>query len=119
MSVTVVNVRDYKGNGTYIGRAKDPTRSVFGNPYSHIDGTLARYKVATREDAIEKYREWVQYQWENDEYFHLCLSSLVRKHQAGERVVLACHCAPLPCHGTVLKEYIEALAFFWNEDTPF
>lgn len=121
MSVTVVNVKDYKGRGTYIGRARDPKDAVFGNPYSHLEGTLAKYKVATREEAIERYREWIQGQWEQDEYFRLCLTGLAKEHAAGKKVVLACHCYPDPCHGNVLKEYIEGLVALGvvESDEPF
>src|ERR1700761_7257816 len=38
----------------YIGRP-----SKWGNPFSHRQGTLARYKVGTREEAIEAFRNWI------------------------------------------------------------
>lgn len=37
----------------YIGRP-----SKWGNPFSHKAGTLAQYRVASREEAIARYREW-------------------------------------------------------------
>jgi len=39
----------------YIGRP-----SKWGNPYSHLENTLADFQVNTREEAIEKYREWIR-----------------------------------------------------------
>jgi hypothetical protein len=36
----------------YIGRP-----SKWGNPYSHLSGTLAEYKVSSREEAIENLGE--------------------------------------------------------------
>ncbi len=37
----------------YIGRP-----SKWGNPFSHKSGTLAQFRVATREEAVARYREW-------------------------------------------------------------
>lgn len=33
--------------------------TIWGNPYSHLEGTLALYKVKTRIEAIDKYREYI------------------------------------------------------------
>ena len=52
MKITVRNKKTYKGTGIYIGRP-----SVFGNPYSHLDGTLAIYKTDSLEESIRKYEE--------------------------------------------------------------
>ena len=38
----------------YIGRP-----SKWGNPFSHKVGTLAKYKVSSREDAVQKHKEWL------------------------------------------------------------
>ena len=31
----------------------------WGNPFSHKVGTLAKYKVKSKKEAIEKYRAWI------------------------------------------------------------
>lgn len=74
--------------------------TIWGNPYSHKDGTLATYKVATRKEAIEKYREYIL---DNPEL-------LAKLHELKGKV-LGCWCAPLPCHGDVLIELIERLEY--------
>lgn len=77
----------------YIGRP-----SKWGNPFSHKEGTLAKYRVFTREEAIQKYREWIMTQQ------HL----LADLHELqGKR--LGCWCKPLPCHGDVLVELVYKL----------
>ena len=38
----------------YIGRG-----SIYGNPYSHLENTKATFKVATREEAVKKYEEYL------------------------------------------------------------
>lgn len=75
----------------YIGRG-----TKWGNPFTHLNSaTLARHKVATREDAIEAYREWIT----TGAGRHL-LSDL---HELRGKV-LGCWCSPKPCHGDVLAE---------------
>ena len=41
-------------DAVYVGR---PTK--WGNPYSHKDGTLAKYKVATVAEAIHAYEKFL------------------------------------------------------------
>jgi len=77
----------------FVGR---PT--VWGNPYTHRDGpTRAEIKVATVEEAIEKYEIWIR------ERPGLLL--LARQVLRGK--VLGCWCKPGPCHGDVLARIAE------------
>lgn len=80
-------------NSYYIGRG-----SKWGNPFTHIKDkkTKALYIVDTREEAIEKYRDWLL----NNTILIHSLRELVGKD-------LVCYCAPLPCHGDILKELVE------------
>lgn len=66
----------------YIGRP-----SCWGNPF--ILG-----QDGTREEVIQKYREWIQTQPE--------LMARARKVLRAQH--LLCYCAPQPCHGHVLAE---------------
>ena len=77
----------------YIGRP-----SKFGNPYSHKEGTLAEFKVATREESVEKYEEYLL---QNEE---LMLSLYELKYKT-----IACWCKPKSCHGDILKKYVDRL----------
>ncbi len=65
--------------------------SKWGNPYSHLDDTLARFRVSSRDEAIQRYEEWIKTQPE----LMAALPELRGK-------VLGCFCAPRPCHGEVL-----------------
>ena len=67
--------------------------TVWGNPYSHKDGTLAKYRVKTRGEAIQKYREYIL---DNPEL-------LARLPELRDKV-LGCWCKPAACHGDVLEE---------------
>lgn len=76
----------------YIGRP-----SKWGNPFSHLSNTLAKFKVNTREEAMWAYREWIT----NGAGKHL-LNDL---HELKDKT-LGCWCKPLSCHGDILKELI-------------
>ena len=94
MTTTVVNRRNYHYD-VYIGR-----RSSWGNPFSIG-------KDGTREEVIEKYREYISKQ-----------PRLLNRIGELRGKVLGCWCAPLPCHGTVLLELIQE-KFGGKMITPF
>ena len=72
----------------YIGRP-----SIWGNPYSHKEKTLADYKSETREEAVESYKQWIL----NSPDLMALIPTLKGK-------VLGCWCKPLACHGDILLE---------------
>lgn len=77
----------------YIGRP-----SKWGNPYSHLEKSSSKYKTNTREEAINKYKEWIT----NGDGKHL-LNDL---HELDGKI-LGCWCKPKSCHGDILIELIE------------
>ena len=78
----------------YIGRG-----SKWGNPFTHLPkGTKAKYVVSSREEAIDKFREYILH----GEGKHL-LNDL--KELKGK--TLGCFCKPKSCHGDILVELIE------------
>lgn len=93
MKTTVVNKHHKVPYDIYIGRG-----SIFGNPFTHLDNTKAQFKVASREEAIEKYREWIMNQPE-----------LLSKLPMLKGKVLCCYCKPKSCHGDVLAELADLL----------
>jgi hypothetical protein len=72
----------------YIGRP-----SIFGNPYSHKEGTTALYKTETRDEAVEKYAEWLSTQ-----------EDILREIPTLKGKILGCWCSPQLCHGLILAE---------------
>lgn len=103
MRILVVNQRHTK-SGEYIGRP-----SVLGNPFTHIpQGTLAEIVVASREEAIARYREFLFRHIENKT--PAIVNELVRladiARSTGE-LKLRCWCVPLACHGEVIKAVLE------------
>jgi hypothetical protein len=75
----------------YIGRP-----SKWGNPFTHKDNTLAKFKCINREEAISKHKIWL---------LHGEGKHLLKELSELEGKVLGCHCKPLACHGdTLVKE---------------
>jgi len=83
----------------YIGRGRDPRTGEpgrWGNPFSHRPSRVAGViVVATREEAIARYRRWL---WAEIEAARVDLAELTSLHGKA----LGCWCAPAPCHGEVL-----------------
>jgi hypothetical protein len=83
----VVNIKDGHSYDVFIGRP-----SKFGNPFSHMPGTLAQFQVSSREEAIEYFENYIR----NTPM----LLKAVKEELKGK--VLGCFCHPLPCHGDIL-----------------
>lgn len=95
---SVVNLR-YKRGEVYVGRRD--TGMHFGNPFSHQRGTLAKVRVASREEAIARFRTWLEGATDQDveperRAWILTNVPLLRGK------VLMCYCKPKLCHGDVL-----------------
>lgn len=90
MTTTVVHCKQFPFDA-YIGRP-----SPFGNPFSHKANTLAKYKVETREEAVQKY----------EEYLLTRLDLLVQLSRL-KGLTLGCWCKPLSCHGDILAKFAE------------
>ena len=89
----VVNLRQLPYD-VYIGRGS----GIWGNDWSHLPSTLARYHVASREEAIRKHMEWFLSQKDMIE----------RARRELRKKVLGCYCAPLLCHGFTLAAVANA-----------
>ncbi|MEG4286392.1 DUF4326 domain-containing protein [Microcoleus sp. A006_D1] len=88
----------------YIGRGtKKLPRSPLANPYSiGFDGN--------REQVIKLYREWLWYQINISEHNPngalKKLLAMARLVKGGKPLILTCYCAPLACHGDVIRNAI-------------
>lgn len=92
MTARVVHVKR-EAYDVYVGRQRAGDLG-WGNPFSFKEGTSAEFVVASREEAVSKYREWL-----------LAQPALVEKAKQELRgKVLGCWCKPAACHGDVLLE---------------
>lgn len=98
MPATVVNVYRTRHWDISIMRP-----SVYGNPFSHLLGTRAKYQVGTREESIQRYREWLME--DGQEWLRKRMLLELRSK------VLGCCCSPLDCHGRVIAEFVNE---FWG-----
>lgn len=82
--------KDAPQDAVYVGR---PTK--WGNPFSHLPSTAAKFKVKTREEAIQRYTQWL-FSKEPSEF------QQIKQELRGKDLV--CWCAPKPCHADILLE---------------
>lgn len=80
-------------NTVYVGRP-----SEWGNPFSHLDSTLAEFKVKDRDEAVTKFEEYLIEKMKNPEY----KAKLIRELKGKD---LMCWCHPANCHAEVLMKY--------------
>lgn len=93
MSVTrVVNMKE-ESFDIYIGRP-----SKRGNPYSHKRGTLAKFLVSSRNEAIEKYESYL-----------LDNKNLMDSLKELKGKTLGCWCHPKKCHGDILSKWANSI----------
>lgn len=80
-------------NAVYVGRP-----SKWGNPFSHLSGTLAQYKVESRDEAVSAHRWW--FLWNAE------LVKAARRELRGKDLI--CWCKPKSCHADILLEVANA-----------
>ena len=109
---TVIHIKnapkewEYNSNYAYIGRSgaqNESLKGYYGNPYSHKKNSIAKYIVSSREEAVEKYKEYFYERIEKDDVFLKNIEKLRDK-------VLVCWCkikGNESCHGDVIKEYLD------------
>jgi hypothetical protein len=99
----VVNKKTYRhSDDVYVGRG-----SPLGNPFGHKPSAIAKFKVETRAEAIEKYREWLVDAIESDPVVSQAFTNLVDFYKDFGGLVLSCWCSPKRCHAEVIAEMIE------------
>ena len=92
-NTVLVNLKTGARCDVYIGRP-----GPWGNPYSHEGNTQAKYKVKSRQEAVEKYEEYILQQ-----------PDLMSRLSELEGRVLGCWCVPALCHGHVLIKLINTV----------
>ena len=87
----VVNIKD--NYDVYVGRP-----SKWGNPYTHLEKSAAKFKVDSIEEAVKKYEEYLI---SNKELFNSLFELKNKK--------IACWCKTKKCHAYILKKYVDML----------
>jgi hypothetical protein len=89
-TVEVVNLRTCKDFGTRVGDVRIDRATKWGNPYKIS-------KTCSREKSIAQYE------------FHFVFKLLKDIEELRGARRLGCWCAPLACHGDVIKKYLEKI----------
>lgn len=91
MATTVINKHHKLPYDISIGRD-----GKWGNPFSHMEGTTAQFKVDTREEAVINHRKWILKQ----------PNLMLALHELKDKI-LGCTCYPALCHGQTLIDLID------------
>jgi len=99
----IVSGIEFSGNNIYIGR-KNKKHGVERSPLAN------RFPIAgsTREESVAKYRLWLWDQIVDEDKAVLGeLSRIWQMSQRVEEINLYCYCAPLLCHGEIIRSCLE------------
>lgn len=94
METRVVNLYKEKFD-IYIGRAGKGQNGYYGNPFPLLKGE-------ERGSSLEKYAKYFYERLEKDEEFKNNIHALKGK-------TLGCFCKPQPCHGDIIKKYLDGI----------
>ena len=98
----VVNGKTFGWIGAeYIGRGRK------GLKHSVLSNRFVIGRDGDRDEVVAKYRAWLWLEVKAKGEVWDELVRLAERRKAGEDIVLACWCAPLPCHGDVIVRCIE------------
>ncbi len=103
--IRVVNRRNYRGHdAVYVGRG-----TPLGNPYSHLPtgSSQAKFKVETRDEAVDKYAEWLPDAMKTDPMVRKVFEGLVQFYRDFGELTLSCYCAPKRCHAEVIARMVQ------------
>lgn len=105
VNIKTCSIKDKLGTHVYIGR-RMPNRpgSLLGNPFKPRSYTDPQ----ARQECLDLYRDWLTKQeLSRSEAWHE-LQRLAEIAKTDD-LYLACWCAPLSCHGDILKAEIEKM----------
>lgn len=98
-----------------IGNIRNPPKSPDWPKYRYVkvDRSTAvgnPFKIGpdgTRKDVIDKFRDWLPKAYKENERVRSIIDRLVDHELHNEcETVLLCWCDPLPCHASVIKDFV-------------
>jgi hypothetical protein len=106
--IKVVNLR-LENYSVYIGRTGHGQDGSLGNPVAigkacPVCGQIHMDSGST----LPCYKKYLWKRVHTDKAFYEKLKELEKRHKDGENVIFGCFCHPKPCHGNIVKAYIEA-----------
>jgi len=76
--------------------------SPLGNPF-HMEFETQRDTV------INQYKVWLHEEYKKHGPVYAALQRIIQAERNNEQIALVCWCAPLACHGDVIKDAVEAI----------
>jgi hypothetical protein len=104
-NINIVNMKDHIPTeyDYYIGRP-----SIFGNPFSHLEDSEAKIIVDNRDISIELYKKFFYTRINNNDMILILeINKMIDIYNEYGKLNLVCWCKPKPCHGDIIKEYLE------------
>ena len=101
LNIQVVNLRHEETWPENVPVYRIDRTTILGNPY--FIG-----KDETREQVIEKYRLLLPQQYNLLSFVKDRIDEMLEKAKT-HPILLACWCSPLPCHGDVIKDFLNDL----------
>lgn len=105
--ITVVNKRTHAPteNDFYVGRG-----SLLGNPFTSksLGETKAKFEVKSREEAISKYKEYLDGEVENNNKPICDKLNEIYTSALKNDINLVCYCKPNDCHGDYIKNIVNS-----------
>lgn len=93
----LLNMRETGGHPPD-GVVRIDRRGPWGNPFSHVPNTKARWMCSSRNESVDRFHEWVLHSDDREAVW-------IREHISElEGKDLICWCTPRRCHGEVLME---------------
>jgi len=99
--VNTVNL--FSNPKAYVHNIMYTSGSILGNPFYNE-------RNLTRAQRIEKFRIYFEEKMKGDERIKDLISAMVDLYIKGFDIKLVCACSPKPCHGDVIKLWIETMA---------
>ena len=108
-SCEIVNIKENNSYDIYIGRP-----SIYGNPFSHLDNTIAKYRVNTVEESLLNFRNYLienNYliieieNLKNKKLGCFCINS--KEYKMGDKII---------CHGQIYQMYLSNPKYILDND---
>lgn len=83
--------------------------TILGNPFTHNGKrkSLAKLSYPTRDEAIDAYKDYFNVMYKEDAEFKRAVDIIYEIYKRGEDVYLQCWCAPLRCHGEIIRDFLQ------------
>jgi len=107
-----VTVYDYK-HINLISLTADPSvyvQNIMQSSGSPLGNPFFRERELTRAQKIGKFKVYFEKKMVEDAHVKKLMFALTELYKQGIDIALICACSPKPCHGDVIKLWIETMA---------